>query len=258
MKRAERKKHTRRVPKPAKKQPEGGSISGEAASRALAIAADLSKTVGASAIEFVPITAIRPNPRNARRHTSDQIERLAASIGAFGFIGALIIDDANELLAGHARLKALKLLGYEVVPCIRTTNLTKEAKEAFAIADNQLALLATWDDPLLKDILSELSTKDLEFELEATGFDTVELDLRTGPEPDPYARSGDADGFSTDPDDLLTEPTDDEPAVSRLGDIWLAKDHRILCGDALDPKSYRALLLDSAPAIQMVTETWQR
>ena len=46
----------------------------------------------------------------------------------------------------------------------------------------------------------------------------------------------------------------DEPAVSRPGDIWLAKDHRILCGDALDPESYRALLLDGEVVIQVVTD----
>jgi DNA modification methylase len=254
MKRADREKHVRRVSRPRVKRPHGESIPKETKSRALTIATDFRRSVGARAIEFVRLNDIRPNSRNARRHTPHQIERLAASIRAFTFIGALVIDEANCLLAGHARWKALRLLGYEVVPCIRAGNLTPEAKQAFAIADNQLALLATWDDEILKDTLDDLSTKDLAFDIETTGFDAPDIDRILGPEPDPRGRGVDDDGFSTRRDDDVPELRHNELPVSEPGDIWVTKHHRILCADALDPQSYRPLLLGTSAVVQVVTD----
>lgn len=128
------------------------------------------------------------------------------------------------------------------IPCVRVEHLDEVGKAAFALADNRLAELSRWDDTLLT-----LELKDLErvsdLDLEVTGFDTVDLDRLLGPEPDPNA----------DPDDQLPELDEHKPAASRRGDLWLMGEHRLLCGDALDPEDYKRLLGDER-AGQVVTD----
>ena len=168
-------------------------------------------------------------------------DRATRRVRAFGFLCPVIIDEAEQLLAGHGRLAAAKTLGLATVPCLRVQHLTPEAKRAFALADNRLAELSDWDEDLLKVELEELAAleADLTFSLEVTGFDTVDLDRLLGPEPSPTGQET-ADGLSTDPDDVL--PPLARQAVSRSGDLWQMGSHRALCGDALDRESYERLL----------------
>ena len=166
------------------------SLAPAATDRVAAIEQDLRQALGPAAVEHLPTGAIRSNPRNARRHSRKQIEQLADSLRAFGFLCPVIIDEAEQLLAGHGRLVAAKSLGLATVPCLRVQHLTPEAKRAFALADNRLAELSDWDEDLLKAELEELAAleADLTFSLEVTGFDTVDLDRLLGPEPSPTGR----------------------------------------------------------------------
>ena len=76
-------------------------------------------------IEWIPIGALRPNPRNPRTHSRKQIKQIAASIRKFGFLNPVIVDDANMVLAGHGRLEAAKLENLTHVPIIRFDHLTE-------------------------------------------------------------------------------------------------------------------------------------
>ena len=67
-------------------------------------------------IELVSLDAIKPNPRNARTHSKKQIRQIADSIGAFGFIVPVLIDETSTILGGHGRIQAAKLLGLKKVP----------------------------------------------------------------------------------------------------------------------------------------------
>lgn len=216
--------------------PEGAVPEGHAAR----IASDVERSLGSAKIELVPIEQLRPNTRNARRHSDKQIDQIADSIRAFGFIVPVIVDDQGLVLAGHGRLAAGKRLGLPQIPCCRVTHLTPEAKRSFALADNRLAELSGWDENILKLELAELAELQLDFDLAITGFDTVDLDLLLGPEPDPHSKVGDASGISTNPDDRIPELR--QQAVSRAGDLWRLGAHRVLCGDALKPDSYHTLL----------------
>lgn len=216
--------------------------------RAAAIRADLQRIIGADAIESVRIEQLQTNPSNARRHSDQQIDQIAASIHQFGFLNPIIIDENNQVLGGHARLAAATRAKLKCVPCVRVDHLTPEAKRAFALADNRLAELSEWDADILAAELSELASLDLDFDIEITGFDTVDLDRLLGPEPDPHER----DGISTDPDDELP-PLLDEP-VSRLGDLWVLSRHRVICGDALKPETY-AQVLQGEKATQVFADS---
>ena len=99
-------------------------------------------------IETMSIGDLVPDPTNARKHNKKQIERLAAAMAEFGFTSPVFIDEANMLIAGHARLDAARLNGLTRVPCIRFSGFGPHEKKALAIADNKLHDMSVFDpDP---------------------------------------------------------------------------------------------------------------
>ncbi len=64
-----------------------------------------------SSIEQVSVQSLKPYPRNARRHSKVQIKQIAASIERFGFNNPILVADDGEIVAGHGRLAAARLLG---------------------------------------------------------------------------------------------------------------------------------------------------
>jgi ParB-like chromosome segregation protein Spo0J len=129
-------------------------------------------------IEWLPISALKPDPRNPKQHSARQIKQIAQSIKTFGNLVPVLIDRENKILAGHGRVLAAQRLGRTEVPVIRIEHLTPEEARAFSVADNRLTELSTWDERLLSDIFRELSAVDLNFSLEVTGFSMAEIDLR--------------------------------------------------------------------------------
>src|ERR1700732_1010245 len=127
------------------------------------------------AIERVSVRSLKPYPRNARRHSRAQIKQIAASIERFGFSNPVLIADDGEIVAGHGRVAAAKLLGIETVPAVRLSPLSKAERRAYFIADNKLALNAGWDREMLAIELQGLV--DLDFEVELTGFSLAEVDI---------------------------------------------------------------------------------
>jgi DNA modification methylase len=136
-------------------------------------------------------------------------------------------------LVGIGRLLAARDLGYAEVPTIQVSHLSEAQKKAFTIADNQLATISRWDDPILAKQLKELSIINLDFDIEVIGFDMGEIDLRI--------ESIDLSVDGADPADGLPElPAGD--ALTQIGDIWTLGRHRILCGSALEPAAYANLM----------------
>ena len=180
---------------------------------------------------YLPLPQLKPDPRNARVHSKKQIRQIARSIESFGFNMPILIDGENNIVAGHARVLAAKLLGLAEVPAVRLEHLTEAQRRAFAIADNRLTEIASWDDRLLGETLKELAILDLDFALEATGFEAGEIDLRI-------------EALSQNERDPVEPPIPavSGPAVTQTGDLWLLDRHRVLCGDALDAEAYRTLL----------------
>jgi hypothetical protein len=156
---------------------------------------------------------------------------IARSIETFGFNAPILVDSKNRVVAGHGRLEAAKRLGLERVPVIRLEHLTEAQAKAYMLADNKLSDRSSWDDLKVAIVLKELSEIALDFDIEATGFEAPEIDLRIQSLEPPDA---------ADAADEIDAPVG-QP-VSRPGDLWLLNDHRLLCGDALDPGAYEALL----------------
>lgn len=126
-------------------------------------------------IEYVQLNALTPYARNSRTHSPHQVKQIAASIREFGFTNPVLIDESNGIIAGHGRVMAAEHLQLETVPCIRLDDLTDAQKRAYVIADNKLALNASWDDELLAIELNDLHASD--YDVSLIGFDADELNL---------------------------------------------------------------------------------
>ena len=182
-------------------------------------------------IEYTPVRELRPHPNNARTHSKKQIRQIAKSIAQFGFCNPILVDDAKQIIAGHGRAEAAKLLGMDAVPTVRLAHLSEADKRAYVLADNKLAEKAGWDRELLAIELQGLIELDVDIEL--TGFEMAEIDLL-------FEEAREVDGAGG-PEDTVPEPSSAR-AVSQTGDLWLLGSHRLLCGDARHQAAYDRLL----------------
>ena len=165
----------------------------------------------------VPTASLIPYVRNARTHSPDQVDKIAASIREFGFLNPIITDGQNGIVAGHGRVMAAQKLGLDTLPTIDAAHLTEAQRRAYVLADNRMALDAGWDNDLLKIELQDLEAEG--FDLSLTGFDLGEIAALTLDE---------TEGL-TDPDDVPDAPA---VPVTVLGDVWLLGRHRLMCGDS--------------------------
>ena len=181
-------------------------------------------------VDLRPVAELKPARRVLRTHSEQQIAQIMGSIRQFGFTQPILLGDDNRIVAGHGRVEAAKRLGMETLPTIALSHLGPEELRAYAIADNKLALNAGWDEELLKLEVIELAELPLEFELDVTGFSTVDLDVLLDT----------AEGKAADPDDN-DEPPRRWPTTAR-GDLWSLGTHRLLCGDSQEPGSFARLM----------------
>lgn len=145
----------------------------------------------------INIDKIKPYEKNARTHSSKQLEQIMNSIKAYGFTNPLLIDENSNLIAGHGRLEAVKQLNrvdfknnpLMELPAIIITGLSEADKKALIIADNQIALNAGWDYEILSQELNELA--DISYDLDLLAFDNIDEVLD-------YEPDIDCDGLSDD------------------------------------------------------------
>jgi DNA modification methylase len=163
------------------------------------------------------LSAYGNNPRN----NDAAVDAVASSIKEFGFKVPIIITTENVIIAGHTRLKASIKLGLSEVPCIVADDLTDEQIQAFRLADNKTAELATWDFTKLEEELSNINMDMLQF-----GFEDLHSDVPDNATDDDF-----------NPEDEMSETPYSEP-----GDIYLLGSHRVLCGDATKTADVRRLL----------------
>ena len=192
---------------------------------------------------YKKVSDLIPYVNNARTHSDDQVVQLASSIKEYGFIAPIVISEDGGVLAGHGRLLAAKKLGIEEVPCVVESHLTEIQKKGYILADNRLSLDAGWDDELLKIELQTL--KDNDVDLALTGFDEEEINNLLGMN-DNVVES------TTKEDDPVKIDKDVEP-TTKLGDLIILGEHRLICGDCTDENVVNRLFGDDKPNL-MVTD----
>src|SRR6478735_7820621 len=99
----------------------------------------------ALSIVYQPVSLLKPRATNPRTHSKKQIAQIANAIRRFGFTNAVLVDDANGIIAGHGRVEAAKTVGLDQVPTVRLSAMSEAEVRAYVIADNRLAENAGWD-----------------------------------------------------------------------------------------------------------------
>ena len=61
------------------------------------------------------MSQLTPYKNNARTHSEKQTRQIAESIKRFGFTNPVLIDDTGQIIAGHGRVEAAKLIGLATV-----------------------------------------------------------------------------------------------------------------------------------------------
>ena len=174
--------------------------------------------LGATKIEWQSVDRLIPYAKNARTHSDEQVAQIAGSIKEFGFNNPVLVDKDNSVIAGHGRLMAARKLGMDKVPVVQLGHMTEAQRKAYVLADNRIALNSGWDTGMLSLELQDL--KD-DIDLSLLGFDPDELDALLNPVEE-------TEGL-TDEDAVPDAP--DEPKT-KLGDIYILGNHRLMCGDS--------------------------
>jgi|TARA_R110000824_G_scaffold13459_2_gene58597 ParB-like chromosome segregation protein Spo0J len=113
-----------------------------------------------------------PYIRNPRKNQN--IQKVAVSIKEFGFRQPIVVDKKLNIIAGHTRYQASKLLGLKKVPIHIAKELSAAQIAAYRIADNRVAQDSEWDIGLLNTEFTDLL--DMNYDLELLGFDSKELE----------------------------------------------------------------------------------
>src|ERR1044072_8008155 len=127
----------------------------------------------ADKVERWPIEKLIPNAKNARTHSDAQVDQIAASIHEWGWTSPVLSTEQGMVIAGHGRVRAARKLGLTEVPVMVATGWTKAQIQAYALADNKLALNAGWDTDILALEIAEL--QEIGFDLDLTGFSPAEI-----------------------------------------------------------------------------------
>src|SRR3990167_1299332 len=180
-------------------------------------------------IETLKLAALIPYEKNSRVHPPKQIALLVKNIEKFGFTSPCLVDEKNNVIAGHGRLLAVKELGWDKVPCVRIEGLTEKEVKALRLADNQLASMADWDMQLVIDEIRSLEDDAL---VALSGF---EKDLLIEPD---------------EKDDII--PDNVETKV-KLGDIWQLGRHRVMWGDSTQQEAVLRLM-EGKKADEIITD----
>ena len=161
---------------------------------------------------------------NPRKITDEAMGRLTKSLAEFGNIQPITWNvRTGNVVGGHQRLKVYKAMGKTDVD-VWAVDLDEQKEKAANIALNKLS--GEFDMPMLKDILEEIDTGDLDMEITGFGMDEIALMME------------DAHPEVTE-DEVPEVPVD---AITKLGDLWLLGEHRLLCGDSTDPKDVNTLM----------------
>ena len=121
-------------------------------------------------IQMKKISEIKPDPKNVRKHSERNLEKVRASLEKFGQQKPIVINSDGIVIAGNGTLEAAKQLGWEEISCVQTTLKQQEAI-AYSIADNRTAELSEWDNIELHSTLESLADDLKSF----TGFSDIEI-----------------------------------------------------------------------------------
>jgi site-specific DNA-methyltransferase (adenine-specific) len=159
-------------------------------------------------VDINKLSFLEKNPRQG------DIEAVAKSYEQFGQRKPIVATKDNVVIAGNHQLAAARSLGWDSIAVLYVDDDEITAK-AFALADNRTAELGTYDDDLLADLLSEVSSvPEL---MDSTGFSEDDL--------------FDLIGFE-EVEEKEEVPEVPKDSNTKYGDRYKLGNHTLVCGDA--------------------------
>src|SRR5665647_1052126 len=198
-------------------------------------------TLPSLTVEEVAIDDLRPDPANPRRISEDELDALERSLRRFGFVQPVLARrEDRTVIGGHQRLVAARRLGLTSVP-VTWLDVSMEQARLLGLALNKIS--GSWDDALLARLLADLQASP-ELDLSLSGFGEDEIkDLLRSLEVREKAERTEA----FDLDEALEEAR--RAPRTKLGDLWILGDHRLLCGDATNADDVARLLDGASPTL---------
>lgn len=181
-------------------------------------------------IEYIATDRFKPMPGTPRQHPKSQIRALTKSFESFGQVLPILIDYECRIISGHAQWEVAKCIGMAELMAIRIEHLNEPQIKALMVALNRLGDLSRWDEQALNSILLDLHGLDLDFDIEATGFAEIEIELRI---------EGPGESEHTDEEPIIVG---EGPTITRDGDFWQMGKHRLACGNALEATTWDQLM----------------
>ncbi len=129
----------------------------------------------------VRVSDLTPDPANARRHPTRNMEAIKSSLRLYGQRKPLVVRrDGLVVEAGNGTLEAAKALGWTHIAAVLVDDDPLTAT-GYAIADNRTGELAVWDEEALARLLTELQAEEVD--LDALGWSDAELSKLLGAVP---------------------------------------------------------------------------
>jgi hypothetical protein len=193
--------------------------------------------------KLVNVASLKPLGRQTRKHPPAQIRKLQSSIEQFGFVLPIVIDADSRVVAGWGLVLAAKKLGLTEVPAVIIEDLDEAKLRLLRLALNRLGEESSWDFDALTLEFSDILDLDVDIDLQISGFEMGEIDVAFG-------------RTENDEEDELPTVNENAAPISKLGDLWLLDEHRLLCGDALAAESYACLLGEERAQMLFADPPW--
>ena len=178
------------------------------------------------------INLLKPYELNAKKHDKKQIENVAESIKQFGWRQPIVVDKDYVIIIGHCRYESAKLLKLKVVPCNIASDLSEDQVKKLRLIDNKTNE-SEWDLDLL---LGEIKNLD---------FSNFEIDWGV-------LENNDQEQEVVEDDFDVDSAIPKEP-ISKIGDIYLLGNHRLMCGDSTNSDDVKKLM-DGKEADLLLTD----
>jgi len=186
----------------------------------------------------VPLSELHQDPGNVRAHGERNMAAIRDSLRRFGQAEPLVVQKGTgRVIGGNGRLAAMQSLGWTECDIVEVELDDRKAR-ALGLALNRTAELAEWNMQALATVLQELQVDD---DLDGVGFTNEDIDALIADIEANTVQPGEVD------DPGPAEPT--EQAISRLGDLWLLGNHRLLCGDSTSEADVGRLLAGDKPSL---------
>jgi DNA modification methylase len=182
--------------------------------------------------QLIAVSSIK-FPQSFKLYPSATIKKAARFLETFGPRLPVLVDSDRNIVAGEIWALAHQRLGLPEISALFIEGLSPDQLQAYRIGIQRIPELGDWDEGALGELFKDWTSRDLEFDVELTGFEMPEIDTFIG-NLGVVSRGDEADD-TLDPDDV-------GPPVTQLGNIWIAGSHRLLCGNSIEPASFAALM----------------